>query len=266
MLSLTRKEIKRNAAKYAKETLAKDGNRMKLSASVIICISLTMIMWLLSGLSDIVLDIFDITDEYLYYPVSKLTLGFLIFFLVSPVYVGTFRMAIRMLQGEETEIADIFDTFSSFKSYVRAFRLSFKMFLRILPIMLALRIHAIMDYLSYWLVFYDETLKAVDIFFVPVALFLVLFACRSFGIVSFAYLDESARLGKARKAARKARKGNQRTICALAYKTLFKLILSLLTLGIATIVHTIPLAMLNYGALACEMKQKIEIYPERTDI
>ena len=266
MLSFTRKEMKRNAAKYAKETLAKEGNRIKLSASVVICISLTMIMWLLSGLSDIVLDIFGVTNEYLYYPVSKLTLGFLVFFLVEPVYVGTFRMAIRMLQGEETEIADIFDTFSSFKAYVRAFRLSFKMFLRILPIIIVLRIHAIMEYLSYWLVFFDETVKAVNILFVPVALFLVLFACRSFGVVSFAYFDESVRLGKAKKVARKARKGNQKTVCALAYKTLFKLILSLLTLGIATVVHTIPLAMLNYGALACEMKQKIEIYPERTDI
>ena len=262
----TRKELSCNAAKIAKATLATEGNRVKLSVAVLICTSLTMLTWLLSELPVTVLDALGINEEYLYFPISQLTLSLLILLFVAPVYLGVYRMSIKMLLCESAEIADVFDSFSSCRAYARAIALSLKILVRILPIILVLRIHAIMNYLSYWLVFYDETLTAVNICFVPVALLLVLFACRSFGIVSFAFFDESARFGKTQKAARKARKGNAKAIFALAYKTLCGLVLSLLSLGVAAIVHTIPLAMLNYGAVACEMKRKFETNPERNDI
>lgn len=256
----------RNATKWAKDTLAKEGNRVTLSAAVLLCVALTMVVWLLSELPGIVLDTLGVSEEYMYYPVSRLTLVVLMLFFVAPVYIGAFRMSLKMLGGENAEIADVFDAFSSFKAYVKALGLSLKIFFRILPIIIVLSLRAIMDYLSFWFVFYDETLMAVDICFIPVALLLALFACRSFGIVSFAFVCEPMRFLKTQKFARKARKGNAKAVCSLAYITLFKLILSLLTLGIAAVVHTIPLAMLNYGALACEMKQKYEINPERTDI
>lgn len=265
-MASTKKEMRRNAVKRAKSVLAKEGNRTKLAGAVLICISLTMIMWLFADLSGIILDMIGNVEEYVYYPVARLSLVILILYLVAPLYVGTFRMAGRMLQGEETEIADMFYTFSSGKAYRRALRLSFKIFWRILPIIIALRIHAIMDFLSYWLVFYDETILAVNIGFIPVALFLVLFVSRSFGLVSFAYFNESMKLRKTRKYARKARRGNYSSICAVAYGTLFKLIFSLLTLGIATVVHTIPLAMLTYGALAEQLKEKFDTKTERIDI
>lgn len=265
-MASVKKEMRLSAKIRAKEILAREGNRMKLSAAVVICASLTIIMWLLSGLSDIVLDIFGVGYEYLYYPVSILTLVCLVVYLVAPVYVGTFRMSLKMLNGEETEIADIFEVFSSFKAYNRALRVSFGMLLKILPIIIALRIHAIIDYLSYWLVFFDETIIALDILFIPIALLLVIFVCRPFGYVSFAYFDESQKLRNTRKLARKSRKGNHGSILALAYATLFKLILSLFTFGILTIVHTIPLSMLTYGAMAEQIKQNYETKCERTDI
>ena len=265
-MSSVKKEIRQSAIKRAKEVLTKEDNRLKLSLAVIICAVLTVLMWLLSQMTDMVLYIFGVNYEYLYYPVSVLSLVILLVYLVIPLYVGTYRMSVNMLSGQNTEIADIFDVFSSFRAYNRALGLSFGMFFRILPIIIALRIHYIMDYLSNWLVFFEETEKAVDIAFIPLAILLVFWACRSFGNISLAYLDESQRIKRTRKLGRKIRKGNYKIIIALAYTTLFKLILSLLTLGILTIFHTVPLAMLTYGAAADQMKQNYDIKTERTDI
>ena len=266
-MSSTKKEMRKNAKMRAKAVLTKEDNRLKISVAVLICISLTMMMWLVSGLSDLALEIiFGITDERFYYPVSKLSFVFLTLYLVAPIYVGTFRMSVNMLKGNNCDVADIFDTFSSFKAYNRALRLSYSVFFRILPIIIALRIHVIMSYLSYWLVFYDETVKMVDIFFVPCAFLLLLWFCGNFGKVSFAYLNESKGLRASGKMARKFRKGNRGSIVVLTYETLFKLILSLLTLGIVTIIHTIPLAVLTYGALADEMRLNYQTKTERIDI
>ena len=257
-MASTKKEIRKNAKKRAKEVLAINGNRAKLAGAVVLCISLTMIMWLLSGLTDIVLDIFDLNYEYLYYPVSMFALIIMMLYLVAPVYVGTYRMAVHMLDGEQMEVADIFEPFSSVRKYRRALRSSFKIFRRIAPILIALNIHAIMDYLSYWFVFYEETIKNVDYFFIPAAFILVFWANRPFGMVSFAYFDEGMKLRHARKMARKARKGYRSCVLGVSLGTLIKLLLSMLTLGIATIVHVIPLSMLTYGAMAEELKRRYE--------
>ena len=66
--------------------------------------------------------------------------------------------------------------------------------------------------------------------------------------------------------ARKARKGYRSCVLGVSLGTLIKLLLSMLTLGIATIVHVIPLSMLTYGAMAEELKRRYEIKTERIDI
>ena len=77
---------------------------------------------------------------------------------------------------------------------------------------------------------------------------------------------EEKKLSKARRCARKARKRNRVSIFILVYSTLVKLLLSLLTLGIVTLLHTLPMAMLSYGAMAMSLKDKFDINNERTDI
>jgi hypothetical protein len=46
-------------------------------------------------------------------------------------------------------------------------------------------------------------------------------------------------------------------VFALAALTLLKLLLSLLTLGILTVIHTLPMALLTYGAMAQELKDHL---------
>ena len=266
MLSSAKKEMRREAINRARRVLNVDGNRLKLACAVLICTCVSIIMWLVSSLSTMVLDMIGGVEEYLYYPIASGLLYLLIIFLVAPLYVGCYKMALSMLAGENAQVVDIFDTFSSAKAYSRALRLSIGCFLRILPIIIAWRIHVTMDYLSYWFVFFDITVKMVNIFYIPVALLLVLFACGSFGSFGFAYMLEEQKLRKTRKYARKARKGNRTSAILIAYSTLLKLILSVFTLGIMTVLHVVPMAMLSYGAMAMSLKDKFDINNERTDI
>ena len=258
--------MRREAIKRAKSVIDTDGNRLKLAGAVLVCACVTVIMWLVASLSTVVLDTIGGVKEYMYYPIFSAALYLLMLFLVAPLYVGCYKMALSMLFGETVHMVNVFDPFSSAKAYFKALRLSFGCFLRILPIIIALRIHAIMDFLSYWFVFFEITLKMVNIFYIPAALVLVLFACGSFGSFGFAYILEERKLSKARRCARKARKRNRVSIFILVYSTLVKLLLSLLTLGIVTLLHTLPMAMLSYGAMAMSLKDKFDINNERTDI
>lgn len=265
-MSFAKKEMRRECEKKARDVLNMGENRIKLACAVLLCASITVLLWLVSSLSSNVLDTIGGMPEYAYYPAAQIMLYVLVIFLAAPLYVGCFRMSLLMTYGEQVEIIDVFYTFSSAGSYFRALRLSLGVFLRILPIIIALRIHAIMNYLSFWLVFFDETIKAVNIFFVPVAILLVMLACFSFGSVSFAYICEDMKLCKARKYARKARRKNYGSVIAVAYTTLFKLVLSILTLGILSVVHTIPLAMLTYCHTALKLKNIYDNNHERIDI
>ena len=271
-MAFAKNELRRSAEKIAKDTLCKEGNRMILSVATVICASLTMIMWLLSDLPSIILEMCGVSQDYWYYVASEITLVFLIMFFVAPVFMGTFGVAVRMLLNEPTELVDIFDAFSSFRSYIRALRLSFDLLFRILPIIIVFRVPYVVETLDgfgliHWgFEFPEWGMIVAKIVFALIGVGLVLIVCRSFGFVSFTFLDKNISVRKAVKNARKARKRNHQSIRALAYVTFFKLILSVLTLGILTIVHTVPLAMLTYVTMADKMKQDYETKTERIDI
>ena len=255
--------VRHRATEDAQEIFSVGGNQLKLTLCVVLCVAITILVWLLSDFAEIAFLIFDVDlGEILPYIASRILLCLLVLFLASPVYVGTFGLAMRMLRGEKVEAVDAFDTFSSHKAYGRALRISLNLFLRILPLIILLRLPYMLDMLAYYLVFpafvYEYSWVAVIIAFPIVALPV----SASFGFISFSYLDKNESVRVCVHKARKARRGNYRAIYSLAYVTLFKLLLSLLTVGVWTVIHTIPMALLSYASLATELKK----LSERTDI
>ena len=233
---------------------------------MLVCTVVTVLVWFMSDLAIYVLDIARVESVLAYLLSANLFMYLLILFLVGPLYVGAFDVALRMVKGESPHAVDAFDFFSSSKKYGRALGLSMALFVRMLPVVLAIRLPWIVEMLSYS---FPVLMPFVDIsymVFVPIALAIIFFVCRSFGFISFALLDSEQSIRNAIKSARQARKNNYKTIIALSYETLLKLLLSLLTLGVVTVIETIPMAFLTYGAMAQELKNKLENKPERKDI
>ena len=254
LLARLKNNIRYHSAECAKKTLVSNGNQLKLAVCVLFCVALTMLAWFISDLFELAFAIFAVSyNEPAVYWCSILMLYLLIILLAAPVYIGMFGVAMRMSQGKNAEIVDIFDTFSSPRSYCRALVISLNLFVRILPIVLLLRLPYMLDTLAYYFTvpaFVDEYVWFAVI---PVALAVVLPVGSSFGFVSFSYLDENESVRACVRRARKARKGNYKSVYSLVYTTLFKLLISLLTVGVWTVIHTIPMALLNYASLATEL-------------
>jgi hypothetical protein len=260
------KNLKYHAQKRAQSTLDSADNRLKLILCTLISTVLTVFVWVFSDLASIVLEMAGSASAVLYSLVPNTLFCLMLVFLVAPVYMGTFKTALKMLKGEECFVADVFEGFSSRKLYGRYLGLSLVLFAALLPIVLALRMPWILTYLSYAVNIDQGLVKLADVLFIPVALLFVLVSAHPFGFVTYSMLDEDISVAAALKKARTARKGNYRSVYALAFSTLMKLLLSMLTLGTVTIIHTVPMALLTYGAMAQDMETKNEIKPERTDI
>ena len=245
--------IRQCAEKRAKDTLECGGNRLKLIVGLLLCVALTVVMWGVSDMAEMLMCHF-FEDARFCSLIANVFLYLLIIFTVTPVYLGLFFVAARMLREENTDITDIFDCFSSLSMYGRALSLVLNIFVRVLPIILALRAPYVLSNLSVLADIsqnlYGFGAKAVS---VAVSAILVLPVSSSFGFVGFAELYSNQSVRKAVKMARDARKRNYSHVFSLAYSTLFKLLLSLLTIGVVTVIHTIPLSLLRYAAMANEL-------------
>lgn len=254
LLARLKNNIRQRSAEYAEKALVSNGNQLKLASCVILCAAVTMLAWFLSDLFELAFSIFAVSyNEPAVYWCSILLLCLLIILLAAPVYIGMFGVAMRMSQGEISEIVDVFDTFSSLKAYGRALRISLNIFVRVLPIVLLLRLPYMLDALAYFFTIPAFVYKYVWFAVIPTALVVVLPVGSSFGFVSFSYLDENESVRACVRRARRTRKGNYKAVYSLVYSTLFKLLLSLLTVGVWTVIHTIPMAILNYASLATEL-------------
>lgn len=254
LLARLKNDIRHRCAECAKKTFVSNGNQLKLAFCILLCVAVTMLAWFLSDLFELAFAIFAVSyNEPAVYWYSILLLCLLIILLAAPVYIGMFGVAMRMSQGESAEIVDIFDTFSSPKAYGRALRISLNLFVRILPIVLLLRFPYLLDTLAYYFTVPELVYEYVWFAVIPIALVVVLPVGSSFGFVSFSYLYENESLRACVRQARKARKGNYKAIYSLVYTTLIKLLLSLLTVGVWTVIHTIPMALLDYASLATEL-------------
>ena len=251
------KKIRFYAAETAKNTLNLGENRLKLVVCIMICAVATVLAWLMSDLSYVTLEAFGVSASAAYYLTTFAVTVIFWLLLAAPLYMGTFKIALRMLRGESTEIADIFDVFASPSDRRRAFALSFSLLWRILPIIVVCSFTAEVNLIAEIAELSPALVSIVNTAFVPALVLSLAFAASQLGFVSFAYTEERVSVRTAIKKARKARKGNYKSVFALATLTLLKLLLSLLTLGILTVIHTLPMALLTYGAMAQELKDHL---------
>lgn len=237
---------RKKAIPTARALLSRDGNRTVLILSVLICavasfLPTLVISWPLTYLidwetlyrEDLVL------YAILYYAEWLVYLAF--FFLTAPpLYLGLYRMAVRMSREESTEILDVFHYFSSRELYRRALLIILRTACFVLPVCLAGLLLGSTLGMEGGLIF---TVLSLCLLVVVFLLCLLIFSL-SGGYVTLAVLRENAPLSECRAMAREISRGRGITNVTFLLSLTWRILLSLLTVGVVLLIHTLPMSIL----------------------
>lgn len=193
------------------------------------------------------------------------TASFLMLLFTSPLVFGYLAFCIRLLQGEDAKVAELFMPYGSFRSLCRAFGGGFHVFFAFL-LKVALPCAAL-TYLWGQLPALSETLKlsASDavllraLFFLPAAA-IVLFGIFALGknvcdLLCFCACPDET-LAACMKTAKERLRGRRGAFFALRLSFLPLIAVSLFTFGILFIAYTLPMLAIAYT---------LWLFPERME-
>ena len=248
-------EIKQQRVKCltkAKAVLDKDGNRLTLIVGILCCIMTAVsVLLMLSAIYEAVpfSSFFDYAEVAVLFGSVQMLLSF---FLVFPLYLGVLRTAGKMCRGEPVAVTSFFEYYRSFSALWRAWGIQLRIFWRALPILIVIAS-------GYVPLFIDtaELYNALTIVIWSVSPLLLIWGffstSRLFAFAPLAVCDDSSPLGTVAKQAKQAARKKMGRIFAMRLRMLVGLILSLLSVGVITLIHTMPLTLLAYSELANEL-------------
>lgn len=240
----------------ARALLSGKGNRVTLILSILICavasfLSTLVVSWPLTYLLDWEGLYYGsyLIYAFLYY--AELTVCLVFFFFTAlPLYLGLYRMAVRMSREEPVHLLDIFYYFSGAPLYRRALVLLLRVVGFAAPVCGASLL------LSSALAAEDGAVLVVLSALLVIVVFLIclLLFSLSGGYITIAILREDAPLSECRTLTKKISGGKAWGNVAFLLSLTWRLLLSLLPAGVLLLVHTLPMSMLasaNYiGRLA----------------
>ena len=237
---------RKKAIPTARALLSRDGNRTVLILSVLICavasfLPTLVITWPLTYLVDweTLYGANLVLYAVLYYAEWIVYLAFF-FFTAPPLYLGLYRTAVRMSREESTGVLDVFHYFSSKALYRRAMTIVFRTACFVLPVYLAgLLVGSTLGMEDGWIL----TVLSVCLLVVVFLICLLSFSL-SGGYVTLAVLREDAPLSECRAMAREISRGRAWTNVIFLLSLSWRILLSLLTVGVVLLVHTLPMSML----------------------
>ncbi len=172
------------------------------------------------------------------------TLFAALFFTATPIYLGLYRMAVRMSREEDTSVTDVFYYFSSGKLYARALGILWLTVLRMYPAYMALSFflqnfiqNFQMQGSAYQFLMQLATVAGLAL----LSCFLLAF---SGGFVTVALAREDFTLRACRTVAKAVSKGKRKSHFLFLLLLLWRMFLALLPAGIVLIVYTLPFSLL----------------------
>ena len=169
----------------------------------------------------------------------------LLLLLAMPLWLGTYRLALRMVDVRSIGMEDYFYYIKTSDRYTRALGISARLLVCWLP--------AIVGFLVLQVFFaYDVIgLLLIGLFAVTVVISLVLVG-KLCGFVTMAVADSSLSLAKASAKGRAVAAGEQMSTLRFHFGMAWRMLLSLLFVGVPLILHTLPSSML---AAACYIRR-----------
>lgn len=248
---------RKHALATGRAVFFRDGNATVLVVSSLIAamaafLPTVLISWTLTYLVD--WDVIYMERPILYGALSVfesvLTFAFS-FFTVFPLYLGVYRIAVRIMKGELPQIFDVFCYFTGKGRYRRAIMILVRLLLRLIAPYLCC---------SFLLRLLTEGSKAlVVLLLVPLGMVVLgltvfLFAV-SLGFVTHAVSDDERPLADCLSQARRASKGMRGSHMLFVFSLTWRMLLSLIPVGVPLLIYMLPVALLalpNY-VWRCEM-------------
>ena len=246
------KTIRTEALKRAKEGLGTKNHRLLLVEGLLACILATVSVCLILDAFDMVFGVFSTFEEALALLFFDASVSVVCFFLIWPLYLGVVRTAVEMVNGRSVELSHFFVFYSSFRMFFRAIRIQLLILLHAFPFLLI--------YAPKYLFLLGET-KPLPSFLpwlsIPAAVLVAFigfcFTMRIFPFLALVLGEDEMSLGKALRRARKATKKQFFSVFAMRIRMLWRFLLSLLSIGVVTLLHTLPLILLAYGEYAAAL-------------
>ncbi|MBE6662183.1 MAG: hypothetical protein E7606_02740 [Ruminococcaceae bacterium] len=184
-------------------------------------------------------------DGFVLWLFTQLLTVVLLLLLAMPLWLGTYRLALRMVDARSFGMEDYFYYIKNSATYTRALGISARLLVRWIPAIL-----------GFWVLqlFFDYDLVGLLLacFFAVTVLLSLVFVGRLCGFVTMAIADSSLSLGKAQQRGAVIASGEQMSTLRFHFGMAWRMLLSLLLAGVPLILHTLPSSML---ATACYVRR-----------
>ena len=254
----TPKMVRDRALRGARKTLNYKNNRLLLVVGILACILSTVSVFLLYEAFDIAFAFSGRVMPFAAMLVLDVTTSILCFFMVFPLYLGVARGAIFLSCGRPIEFSQFFVYYSSLRMFWRALEIQMCMALYAFPF-LAIGIFKYLHLMG-------ATFKVIGILawvltpVIPILLLLGFYTTtRIFSFAILALGDSKMSLGRALYYAKMATRGRFFSVCAMRIRFLWRFAVSLLSIGVVALIHTLPLILLAYGEYAAELVESADL-------
>ena len=242
-LTASAKQQRILARAKARECLNERGNRIFLIWGILTCVLATVAL-------SVILDSFYFIfyqNFAAYEAIAVLCLGvtrFLVFyFLAFPLYLGVMDAAGRVSRGEQADLSVFFGFYRSLRMLGRAWRIQFHVVIAALPFLAVLAFHYAVLFCHFWE--WRILFSAISISALPFAVIGGFFSTgRALLFVRIAVRDGECSLRRARKRTARLAKENMRSVQLLRLRCWGAFCLSLLSIGVVTLIDTLPASLL----------------------
>lgn len=258
MTNIKKKEERKAALARARTVLGANGNRMTLILGLFVCVFASVSIVLLISAISLFL---DLDALYTQDPALAAILNgaltvlndLLMLFLAFPLYLGLVSVALRARSGAPIETTSLFCFFDSPRSFFRGFAILIWVLARAFPFLTLRAALILQGTLQSELIYTIACCAAL-----PSILLGLYTTGRSIPFLTLVLSDERLSLSEAMRIARAATARKTFSILVFRMQLLLKFLLSLLSVGVVTMIHVLPLMLLarhEYAVSLIESKE-----------
>ena len=251
------KNMRDNAMKNARKTLERKGNRLMLVFGILACILTIFSVVLIVDAFDVAFSFSQAVSVSVATMVLDAVIWVVCFFMAFPLCLGVIRGAVLMAGGRVLEFSQFFVFYGSWRMYLRALKLQLCILVYACPYIAVL-------FCKYLFLFAEEGMIS-PIFpwlsLLPLPAFLIVGFLSTSRVFPFAILalgDSQLPVEQAIYYATETTRGRILSVCAMRIRFVWRFLLSLLSIGVVTLIHVIPLMLLTYGEYTSELVDSAE--------
>ena len=248
----TARERRRMARGCARQVLNAGANRLTLVLAGIACVTVSFFSYFVVWIGSMALYASPVGERlgeegFLFWCIMHLLILLLFWLLATPLWLGTYRMAICMVDGRRIDGKDFFRYVADARAYGRALGITARLILRWLP--------AVVGYVLMQAFWGSDLLGVLLlVLFVLTVVISLLWVGALGGFVTVALTDDGLSLRRARRLAARALAGERMCDFGFHLGMAWRMLVSLLLVGVPLMLHTLPASMLS---AACYVRRRL---------